>query len=58
MMPDKRDKFDWTTEQQVAFEDLKSAITSATVLVPYYPEQDTLVICNGSPTGIGGGIFQ
>ena len=51
-------KFEWTIEQQAAFEDLKSAITSAPVLVPYYPERDTLVICDGSPTGLGGGLFQ
>ena len=51
-------KFSWTTERQAAFEDLKSAITSAPVLVPYYPERDTLVICDGSPTGLRGGLFQ
>ena len=51
-------KFEWTTEHQAAIEDLKSAITSAPVLVPYYPERDTLVICDGSPTGLGGGLFQ
>ena len=51
-------KFEWTKEQRAAFEDLKSAITSAPVLVPYYPERDTLVISDGSPTGLGGGLFQ
>ena len=51
-------KFEWTTERQAAFEVLKSAITSAPVLVPYYPERDTLVICDGSPTGLGGGLSQ
>ena len=50
-------KFGWSTEQQDAFEDLKSAITKAPVLVPYFPERDTLVICDGSPTGLGGGLF-
>ena len=24
----------------------------------YYPERDTIVICDGSPTGSGGGLFQ
>ena len=51
-------KFEWTTEQQAAFEDLKSAITSAPVLVPYYPARDRLVICDGSATGLGGELFQ
>ena len=51
-------KFVWSTEQQDAFEDLKSAITKAPVLVPYFPERDTLLICDGSPTGVGGGLFQ
>ena len=51
-------KFEWTTEQQAAFEDLKNAITSAPVLVPHYPERETLVIRDGSPTGLGGGLFQ
>ena len=51
-------KFERTTEQQAGFKDLKSAITSAPALVPYYPARDTLVICDGSPTGLGGGLFQ
>ena len=51
-------KFEWTNEQQTAFDDLKKAITSAPVLIPYYPERDTLVICDGSPTGLGGALFQ
>ena len=51
-------KFEWTQEQQTAFVDLKDAITSAPVLVPYYPDRQTLVICDGSPTGLGAGLFQ
>ena len=51
-------KFYWTTEQQTGFDDVKKAITSAPVLIPYYPERDTLIICDGSPTGLGGGLFQ
>jgi hypothetical protein len=46
-------KFEWTNEQQAAFDNIKKAITSAPVLIPYYPEQDTLVICDGSTTGLG-----
>ena len=51
-------KFYWTTEQQTGFDDVKKVITSAPVLIPYYPERDTLIICDGSPTGLGGGPFQ
>ena len=51
-------KFEWKNEQKTAFDDLKQAITSAPVLIPYYPERDTLIICDGSPTGLGGALFQ
>ena len=51
-------KFHWTDAHQTAFDDLKKAITSAPVLIPYYPDRDTLIICDGSPTGLGGGLFQ
>ena len=54
----KDQKFQWKEEQQRAFEDLKTAITTAPVLIPYKPERETLVISDGSPTGLGGGIFQ
>ena len=47
-----------TNEQQRAFEDLKRAITAAPVLIPFNPACETLVICNGSPTGLGGSLFQ
>ena len=54
----KGQKFAWSQEQQLAFEDLKKAITTAPVLIPYDPERQTRVICDGSPTGVGGGLFQ
>ena len=44
--------------QQKAFEDLKTAITTAPVLIPYKPGRDTIVICGGCPTGLGGGLFR
>ena len=49
-------KFEWSTEQEKAF--MKAAITAAPVLIPYHPERPTLVICDGSPEGLGGGLFQ
>ena len=51
-------KFVWTQEQQTAFDDLKKAIITAPVLIPFRPERDTRVICDGSPIGLGGGLFQ
>ena len=54
----KERKFEWTEAQQKAFEDFKTAITTAPVLIPYKPGRDTMVICDGSPTGLGGGLFQ
>ena len=51
-------KFEWSTEQETAFKDLKAAITAAPVLIPYHSEHETLVICDGSPEGLGGGLFQ
>ena len=51
-------KFEWSTEQEKAFKDLKAAITAAPVLIPYHPERETLIICDGSPAGLGGGLFQ
>ena len=50
-------KFEWETEQR-AFEDLKTALTTAPVLIPYRPGRETLVICDGSPDGIGGALLQ
>jgi hypothetical protein len=51
-------KFVWTQKQQTAFDDLKKASITAPVLIPFRPERDTRVICDGSPIGLGGGLFQ
>ena len=51
-------KFIWKEEQKRAFQDLKTAITTAPVLIPYKPGRDTLVVCDGSPTGLGGALLQ
>ena len=51
-------QFEWSIEQERAFKELKAAITEAPVLIPYHPEHATLLICDGSPEGLGGGLFQ
>ena len=50
--------FEWKPKQQKAFDDLKNAMTTAPVLVPYQPGRKTVVICDASPVGLGGGLFQ
>ena len=51
-------KFEWETKQQRAFEDLKTALTTGPVLIPYRPGRETLVIYDGSPDGLGGAVLQ
>ncbi len=51
-------KFQWGPEQQQAFDDLKAALTTAPVLIPYQPGRETLVIVDGSPEGLGGALLQ
>ena len=50
--------FEWNREQQLAFDDLRNAMTTTPVLIPYQPGRKTLVICDASPVGLGGGLFQ
>ena len=50
--------FEWKPEQQKAFDDLKNAMTTAPVLIPYQPGRKTLVICDASPVRLGGRLFQ
>ncbi|CAB4042060.1 Hypothetical predicted protein [Paramuricea clavata] len=46
------------SEQQRAFDDLKTALTTAPVLIPYQPGRESLVIVDGSPEGFGGALLQ
>ena len=50
-------RFEWNQEQ-MAFDDLRNAMTRAPVLVPYHTGRKTLIICDASPVGLGGGLFQ
>ena len=54
----KGQPFEWKTDQQAEFDDLRKAITTAPILMPYHLERETMIICDGSPTGLGGGLFQ
>ena len=54
----KDHSLEWTEAQQMAFEDLTTAITTASVLILYKPGRETMVTCDGCPTGLGGGIAK
>ena len=47
----------WGPDQQ-AFDDLKSTLTTATVLIPYQPGRETMVFVDGSPEGIGRALLK
>ena len=50
--------FEWKPEQQKAFDDLKNAMTTAPVISTIQTWKENLVICDASPVGLGGGLFQ
>ena len=51
-------KFEWSTPHQQAFKELRQAITTVPMLIPYHTDCETLIICDRSPHGLGGGLFQ
>ena len=55
----KHEPWVWAIEQQTAFEKLKECLTSAQVMAYYNPEaEETQVICDGSPCGLGAILKQ
>ena len=43
----------WGTEQQIAFDSAKSALTSDCLLVHYDPDKELILACDASPYGVG-----
>ena len=43
----------WGTEQQIAFDSAKSALTSDRLLVHYDPDKELILACDASPYGVG-----
>lgn len=54
----KTDRFRWTPEAQIAFESLKTSLTTAPVLIHPDFSQHFYIQCDASITGIGGVLFQ
>ena len=55
----KHEPWVWAIEQQTAFEKLKECLTSAQVMAYYNPAaEETQVICDGSPCGLGAILNQ
>lgn len=54
----KDSKWQWTTEHQEAFLNLKETIVNAPVLKYYYPDEELTVQCDASDTGLGAALMQ
>lgn len=54
----KSDRFKWTPEAQIAFESLKTSLTTAPVLKHPDFTQHFYIQCDASMTGVGGVLFQ
>jgi len=49
----KQAKWTWGPPQKKAFQEAKSQLTSANVLVHYNPQQEVILACDASPYGVG-----
>jgi hypothetical protein len=50
--------WNWTPAHAKAFTSLKSALTSAPVLLPYHPDADTVLVTDASKFAIGAALLQ
>lgn len=51
-------KFDWSTEQQHAFDKIKGLVTQAPILQYFDSEKPIVIQCDASATGLGGVLLQ
>ena len=54
----KDQRFDWGTQQQQAFEELRNAFTTAPILSLWDPERPTRIEVNASGYATGGTLMQ
>ena len=54
----KETPWQWSTEQQHAFDKLKDSLTKSHVMSYFNPAQETKVIVDASPVGLGGILAQ
>ena len=54
----KETPWQWSDEQQHAFDKLKDSLTKSHVMSYFNPAQETMVIVNASPVGLGGLLAQ
>ena len=50
--------FQWTNDQQTAFNNLKNILSGDTVVTPFNPNDKVTLICDASPVGIGAILEQ
>ena len=54
----KEATWQWNQEQQIAFDQLKSALSSDTVMTYFDPNRNTEIIMDASPVGLAGIMLQ
>ena len=54
----KEVKWQWNPEHQTAFDQLKTALSSDTVMTYFDPNRETEIIVDASPVGLAGIMLQ
>lgn len=53
-----KNQFKWEQRHEQAFQDIKQGLLAGTVLSYYNKEDETIVICDASPYGLGAVLLQ